>query len=81
MSREGDTPASDDEMLVDLCRDAIRVAAARLRIAPARLARGLSDGRLADLVLELATARHRAQAADRQRIDDLLKAIGAPEEL
>lgn len=56
-------------------------AALRLRVPPERLALGLGEGRLAALVLELATARHWAQAADRQRIDDLLEAIGAPDEL
>jgi hypothetical protein len=81
MSIEGQTHPLDEERLVAECGEAVRQAAARLRIAPARLARGLGDGRLANLVLELATARHWAQAADRQRIDDLLEAIGAPEEL
>lgn len=81
MFRDGGTPPGDEETLVALCGDAVREAAARLRVPPLRLARGLGDGRLASLVLELATARHWAQAADRQRIDDLLEAIGASEEL
>lgn len=81
LSREGDSAPGDESKLAALCGQAVREAAARLRIPPERLARGLGEGRLAALVLELATTRHWTQAADRQRIDDLLEAIGAPDEL
>ncbi len=77
MSRENDPAAGGDTSLDALCSHAVEQASTRLRIPPERLARGLGDGRLADLVLELANLRHRALAADRQRIDELLAALGA----
>lgn len=77
MSREHDSAAGDDASLETRCSRAVEEAAARLRIPPERLVSGIGDGRLADLVLELANLRHRALAADRQRIDELLVAIGA----
>ena len=77
MSRENDPATGDGVRLDRQCSRAVEEAAARLRVPPERLAHGLGDGRLADLVLELANLRHRALAADRQRIDELLAALGA----
>lgn len=77
MSRENDSAAQGDASLERRCSRAVEEAATRLRVSPDQLVRGLGDGRLADLVLELANLRHRALAADRQRIDELLVALGA----
>lgn len=77
MSREHDPEVEGDASLERRCSRAVEEAATRLRIPPERLVGGLVDGRLADLVLELANLRHRALAADRQRIDELLVALGA----
>lgn len=67
--------AASDAFLGELSRQVFVKAAERLRVDPLALAKRLSDGRLADLVLELRLALYWAVPGDRDRIEALLETI------
>ena len=69
------TDASSDALLAEISRQAVAGAAARLQVDPFRLARGLGDGRIADLLLELRSAAYWAHPRDRDRIESLLDEV------
>jgi len=67
--------AASDAFLGELSRQAFVRAAERLQVDPLALAKGLANGRLADLVLELRTAVYWAYPRDRERIEELLEGL------
>lgn len=67
--------AASDAVLAEMSRQALMGAADRLGVDPLDLARGLSRGRLADLILELKVALYWAYPRDRDRIEHLLEGI------
>ena len=67
--------AASDAVLAELSRQAVVGAADRLGVDPLSLARGLTRGRLADLILELKMACNWAYPRDRDRIEVLLEQI------
>ena len=69
------TDASSDALLAEISRQAVAGAAARLQVDPYRLARGLGDGRIADLLLELRSTAYWAHPRDRDRIESLLDEV------
>lgn len=69
------TDAAHDALLAELSRQAVAGAAARLQVDPYRLARGLADGRIADLLLELRSTAYWAHPRDRDRIESLLDEV------
>lgn len=69
------TDAANDALLAELSRQAVAGAAARLQVDPYRLARGLNDGRIADLLLELRSTAYWAHPRDRDRIESLLDEV------
>lgn len=68
-------PPADE--LAQAAKQAITTAALRLAIDPTNLAKAAAGGELAEVVLELRLARHALAPEDRQRVEDLLRRLGA----
>lgn len=77
MTRIGEGPldAATDAFVAEAARQAVVQAADRLYVEPMRLAKGLGNGRLANLLIELQAARSWAYPCDRDRIDGLLEEV------
>lgn len=63
-----------DSVLAELARQALARSAERLGVDACELARGLADGRIAELILTLRRARSWAYLSDFDRIERLLAA-------
>lgn len=61
-----------DSVLAELARQALAQSAERLGVDACELARGLADGRIAELILTLRRARSWAYLSDLDRIERLL---------